>query len=370
MGRTGVNPTKGLALPHGFLHFPVFLPDATFGVVRGLDAQDLRRCGVSALQSNVFHLMQKPGSMVVKALGGLHRMMGWTGPIVVDSGGFQALSLLRDQKQGSITDRGLVLHPGGTRAKLLLSPEKCIQLQVAYGADVAICLDDCTHPDDPEERQAQSVRRTIHWARRCRDQLQRLTSRSGQRPLLLAVIQGGRSMELRRQCAEELLAMGFDAYGFGGWPLGEEGLLEDLLAAVRELVPARSPLHALGIGHPLHVVRCARMGYDLFDSVLPTRDARQGRLYTWARGEASLEGDWFAYVYLQDGSLARAKGPVSEGCSCATCTTYSLGYLHHLFQLRDALSIRLATIHNLSFMCQVMGILRAERETHDAGYGR
>lgn len=353
-----------LHLPHGELRLPVFLPDATQGVVRALDAGDLEACGVQALQANVFHLMQRPGSSTVQALGGLHRMLGWERPIVTDSGGFQAYSLIRqDPRFGRLTEHGLVFRPEGAGRKFLFTPEKSIRLQMAYGADVVICLDDCTHPEDPRPAQEESVRRTVQWARRCRAEFDRLVEQkeltAENRPLLFAVVQGGASPELRRHCAEELLSIGFDGYGYGGWPLdGAGNLLIDIIGYVREAIPAAWPLHALGIGHPEHVVACVRLGYDLLDSVMPTRDARHGRLYVWeVEPGAPLVDRWFSFLYIGDDRHIKSGDPVSPFCDCLCCSRYSRGYLHHLFKLDDALYLRLATMHNLRFMMRLMETL-------------
>ncbi len=354
-----------LHLPHGILKLPAFLPDATRGVVPSVDAQDLLACGVMGLQANVFHLMQKPGSSVVQCLGGLHRMMGWDRPIVTDSGGFQAYSLIRQsEKFGRLDNRGILFRPEGGDRRMRFTPEKSIQLQFRYGADILICLDDCTHPDASRSVQEESVRRTVAWARRCKAEFERLVGQKelppARRPLLFAVIQGGALPELRRRCAEELLEIGFDGFGYGGWPLdGEGNLLTDMIAYVRELVPSEYPLHALGVGHPAHVVTCVGLGYDLLDSVMPTRDARHGRLYLWeVPPTAPLQGDWFSYLYIGDGRHIRADDPLSPHCDCPTCTRYSRGYLHHLFKLGDGLYLRLATMHNLRFMMRLMEKLR------------
>jgi queuine tRNA-ribosyltransferase len=305
--------------------------------------------------------MQKPGSSTVQALGGLHRMMGWEGPIVTDSGGFQAYSLIRQNpRAGRLSERGLAFQPDGAARRFHFSPEKSIQLQLGYGSDVLICLDDCTHPDDPLPAQEESVRRTIAWARRCKAECARLAEEkqlSGERrPLLFAVIQGGASLDLRRHCAEALLEMGFDGFGYGGWPLdGEGNLMAEVFAYLRELVPQQFPLHALGVGHPAHVVTCVGLGYDLLDSVLPTRDARHGRLCVWnAAPEQALNGAWFEYLYVGDNRHIKAAGPVSPYCDCPCCSRYALGYLHHLFKIGDGLYLRLATMHNLRFMTRLM----------------
>ncbi len=359
-----------LELPHGRLNLPAFLPDGTQGVVRGVDAQDLLACGVTAVQMNVFHLMQRPGSSTIQALGGLHKMAGWERPLFTDSGGFQVYSLIRQNpKSGSITDKGATFHVEGH--KYNLTPEKSVQLQLSYGSDVVICLDDCTHVDDPLDVQAESVRRTVAWARRCKAEFTQHTSQKKYdgvtRPKLVAVVQGGGSRELRRQCAEQLLAIGFDGYGYGGWPLDADGaLLTDMLATVRELIPAEFTVHALGVGHPDNVAACVAMGYELFDSTMPTRDARHGRLYAFTQDPTHLltnqptnrPTNFFRYLYIKDDKHIKTNQPISPYCDCPVCARYSLGYLHHLFKLNDSLYPRLATMHNLRFMTQLMAGLK------------
>jgi queuine tRNA-ribosyltransferase len=426
-----MNPLRtGLKLPHGQLQFPIYLPDATLGVVRSLDSVDLQQIGIQAVVMNTFHLMQRPGSSTITALGGLHQMCGWSRPIITDSGGFQAYSLIRQNPRfGSISERGITFQPEGSDRKFHLTPEKSIQLQLSYGADIVICLDDCTHVDEAFAAQQESVKRTIDWARRCKDEFQRLLRERGrtshrpyygrtkphasspsiigamagpppaeepanpghfaaveldvgamagprppeeQRPLLFGVIQGGGFPELRKQCAEALLEIGFDGFGFGGWPLDNKGnLLTDIILYTRELVPPELPMHALGVGHPANVVACARMGYDLFDSAMPTRDARHARLYVFTSDERERgainraptngsEEQWFKYLYVNDDKFIKSDEPVSRYCDCLCCSRYSLGYLHHLFKINDSLFFRLATLHNLRFMIQLTERLRAQ----------
>jgi queuine tRNA-ribosyltransferase len=351
-----------LQLPHGQLQLPVFLPDATRGVVRAVDARDLAECGLEALQMNVFHLMQRPGSSTIKALGGLHKLFGWDLPIITDSGGFQIYSLIRQNpRMGQLTERGMILHPDGAHHRLNLTPEKSIQLQLSYGADVLIC----TNVDESPLAQKEAVGRTVQWARRCKAEYQRQVEQrklaAALRPLLFAVVQGGGDRALRRQCAEALLELGFDGFGLGGWPLDKEGkLLTEIIAYTRELVPAEFPMHALGVGQPASVVACARMGYGLFDSTMPTRDARRGRLYSFTHDPAScsFQGQWYTYLYVQDAKHIRSHAPISPYCDCVCCSRYSLAYLHHLFKIQDPLFYRLATLHNLRFMVQLIRRLR------------
>ena len=365
----GTQAEAALQLAHGSVRLPAFLPDATLGTVRSVDATDLTRCKIQAVVMNTFHLTQRPGSSTVQALGGLHEMSGWRGPIFTDSGGFQAYSIIRQNpKNGQLTDRGITYRPDGSGRKFHLTPEKAIQLQLSYGADVVFCLDDCTHVSEAADVQLASVERTIAWARRSKREFCRLLEQKSipqsKRPLLFAVIQGGRSRELRTRCAEELLMMGFDGFGYGGWPLDDGGnLVADMLALTRELVPREAPIHALGVGHPDNIVTCARMGYDLFDSAMPTRDARHGRLCVFTRDPATegLADGWFRYIYAQDKKHIKVKNPLSSFCDCLCCTNYSLGYLHHLYKVGDSSYKRLATVHNLRFVTTLMDNLRSQR---------
>ena len=342
------------------------MPDATQAIVRSVESADLEQCGIQALVMNTFHLMQHPGSSTVQALGGLHRMSGWTRPIVTDSGGFQAYSLISENpKNGSVTPRGITFLPGDGARKFQLTPEKAIQLQLSYGADVVMCLDYCTHVDEPLARQEESVKITIDWAKRCKAEFERIVSqsaaRSQARPLLFTVIQGGGDKELRRRCANELLQIGFDGYGYGGWPLDGKGkLLVDILAYTRQLVPPQFPMHALGVGHPQNIVECSALGYGLFDSAMPTRDARHARLYTFASDPSSWrpEGKWLSYVYVNNDKYIKSDEPVSPFCDCLLCTRYTRGYLHHLFKINDTAYLRLVTMHNLRFMARLAELLR------------
>ncbi|GCE48564.1 queuine tRNA-ribosyltransferase [Thermosporothrix hazakensis] len=356
------NGARTLQLPHGLLKLPVYLPDATLGVVRAVDSTDLEQCGVQALVMNTYHLMQRPGSSTIQALGGLHTMSAWEHPIITDSGGFQAYSLIQQNARfGTLDADGITFKPEGATRKFQLTPEKAVQLQFSYGSDIVMCLDYCTHVDAPDDVQRLSVMRTIEWAKRCKREYERLLKQKKlaeeKRPLLFAVIQGGGSRELRKQCAEALLDIGFDGFGYGGWPLDKQGrLLADIIRYTRELIPAQYPMHALGVGHPSNVAECVQIGYEIFDSAMPTRDARHGRLYCF---QDSAQEKWFQYIYVGDDKHIKNKRPVSEVCDCLCCRHYSLGYLHHLFKVGDTLYYRLATLHNLRFMTMLTERLRA-----------
>ena len=349
------------------LELPVFMPDATYGYVRSLTSSDLREVGLPILMMNAFHLMQKPGSSLISSLGGLHEMAAWKGLIMTDSGGFQAYSLIRQNaKFGSLTEKGIVFYPEGSSRKLLLTPEKSIQLQMGYGSDILVSLDDCTHVTASRAEQEASVSRTLAWAARAKaSYLAQLKSRkwsNEDRPLLFAVIQGGAELDLRRRCAEGLLEIGLDGFGFGGWPLDEESnLITDILEYTRSLIPREYPIHALGIGHPAGIVTSFRLGYEMFDCALPTRDARHGRLYTWSEADAALtpDGRWLKFRYINTEDNFRDAGPISPDCDCECCRDYSMGYLFHLYRMRDTSYMRLATKHNLRFMTRLIERLKS-----------
>ncbi len=354
-----------LQTARGPLHLPVYFPDATRGAVRTVDSRDLEACGVQGLVVNVFHLSTRPGVGLIKSAGGIHQFMGWQRPIASDSGGFQLMSMIRENpRYGTITDRGIHFADlDGKRKKVLFTPERSIRLQFDLNADLMVCLDDCPSPDASPAEVRAAVERTIHWARRCRAEFDRLLESRGKhqgpRPLLFGVVQGGYDKNLREWCARELLSLDFDGFGFGGWPLTPEGdLARAILAHTANLIPDELPRFALGVGSPEHIVRCYRMGWRLFDCVLPTRDARHGRLYAFD-GENLDEVDLLApefyhFVYVRDEKHKRQKEPVSAACDCPCCRHYSLAYLHHLFDVGDPLALRLATLHNLRFYSQLL----------------
>ncbi|MFT5366891.1 MAG: queuine tRNA-ribosyltransferase [Candidatus Latescibacterota bacterium] len=349
---------KIIETAHGSLQCPAFLPDGTRGVVRALDATDVAACGIEAMMVNALHLSSHPGTTVVKQMGGIHSFMGWNRPVMSDSGGFQVFSLIAgNPKSGSISKKGFVYRLDKGGKKQTLTPEKCIQKQFHIGADVMFCLDHCTHPSANLEEQKLSVKHTVAWAKQCRDEFDRRTHQDGTK--LFGVVQGGMDFDLRRQCVVELAEIGFDGYGFGGWPISDDGALVEAVAWVAELLPDDVPKHALGIGKPENVVRAFRLGYDTFDCTIPTRDARQKRLCVFADSpdRVNLDADFYRYVYIDDERHARDCEPVDPTCDCLCCKQYSRAYLHHLFEINETLAFRLATLHNLRFYARMMAVL-------------
>ena len=354
-----------LETAHGPLRLPVFFPDATRGVVRTVDSKDLEACGVQGLVVNVFHLSSRPGVGLIKQAGGIRTFMGWRHPVASDSGGFQLMSMIRENpRYGTVSKRGIHFTDiDGDRKKVLFTPERSIRLQFDLGTDLVVCLDDCPNPDASPEEVHQAVGRTIGWARRCKEEFERLVEVHAlgdeQRPFLFGVIQGGYDRTQRSRCAKALLSLGFDGFGFGGWPLTPEGQLADeILAFTADLVPDELPRFALGLGSPEHIVRCYQMGWRIFDCVLPTRDARHGRLYAYNAPSLDdvdlLAPEFYHFIYVRDEKHKRERGPISTACDCACCRGYSLSYLHHLFDVGDPLGLRLATLHNLRFYTQLL----------------
>lgn len=344
--------------PHGDLNLPTFFPDATRGVIRAADAADARTCGIEGLMVNTLHLSMQPGTTVIKETGGIHAFTGFDGPIVSDSGGFQVYSLAAGGAKGvSIAPGGVTFKMQGQKKKRSLTPEKCIQYQVQMGTDILFALDDCPPDNADVDTLRASVDRTLSWGQACREALDRQVEDTDTRPLLFAVIQGGDDLDQRRRCVDGLLEIGFDGFGFGGWPIADNGTLVDEVGRVAEMLPSEFPLHGLGIGKPDNLVAAYRMGYDTFDCTIPTRDARRGRLYV--DDESGAPGA-FEYLRIEREQFARDDKPIEARCDCACCQRYSRAYVHHLFEIGEATGHRLATLHNLRYYTRLIEQLRGE----------
>ena len=358
-----------LQLLHGNVDFPNFFPDGTYGGVKAVDSHDLLGCKVDGIVMNAFHLYSKPGVAIIKKHGGINDFIGYPRPVLTDSGGFQVFSLLRENsKNGRIGENEIIFRPNQDRRKIIFTPEKCVQLQFAVRSDIIMCLDYCTHPDDDIDIQEKSVETTLKWAKKCKQeyilQMKNYKYSDDRRPLIFAIIQGGNDKELRKYCAEALIAIGFDGFGFGGWPLDKNGRLTDeMLAYTASLMPNDSVKYAMGLGKPEEIARCVEMGFDLFDCVIPTREARHHRLYVYKNDDLQNSGltddGFYSYLYIMDEKYIADRSPVSDVCDCFCCQNYSKSYLRHLFAINDPLALRLATIHNLRFYTALMERLRA-----------
>jgi queuine tRNA-ribosyltransferase len=335
-------------------------------VVKTVAAQELPAAGIKALMVNSLHLAHSPGVQSIQQLGGLHAFMGWDGPIATDSGGFQVYSFLAGKTPlASVSERGFSYRlVAGARTRLL-TPERAVENQLRLGADVLFCLDHCTHPSAANLVQRESVENTLAWASRCKRAFLAFLERrpgEGARPLLFAVVQGGDAVDLRRRCADGLLEIGFDGFGFGGWPADDQGRIVDSVGLVASLLPPQAPKHALGIGRPESIVAAWHSGYRMFDCTLPTRNARRGLVYRLEPGlRPSATSRFYDLLSLADPRWTRDPRPIDERCDCPCCARFSRGYLCHLLRMEEPLGLRLATLHNLRFFSALLETLAAER---------
>ncbi len=346
------------------MQFPVFFPDATRAVVKGVDTIDLKNTGIEGFIVNTYHLMNQPGDKFLHSVGGVKKFMNWNGFAISDSGGFQIMSLIHKfKKQGKITSRGVKFD------NKVFTPEKSIKVQFNLGTDVVIVLDYFTSPSAPLDEIKHSVDITIEWAKRAKEEyLRQLEIREideKNRPLILGVIQGGFNMKERERCANELMKVGFDGYGFGGWPMKKDGKFNyQMFEENAKLTPDDKVRFALGVGKPAEIIKGVQFGYHIFDCVLPTRDARHKRLYAFKQSPDDIElnktdyQDLFKYIYLSKEKYYRDTNPISEFCDCFTCRNYSVSYLKHLFTIEDTLAYRLASIHNLHLYSTLIKRLR------------
>jgi len=330
---------------HGVVETPAFMPVATHGAVKGVAPRHLEELGASIVLSNAYHLAQRPGADAVRALGGLHAFMGWDGPILTDSGGYQVMSLADLVR---VDDDGVRYrsHVDGRAGSL--RPEDAVAVQESFGVDVAMSLDQCVSARATPAEVEQAVARTTAWAARG------LEARRRPETALFGIVQGGFDPRLRGESARGLLALDFDGYAVGGLSVGEppEETARVAAATVAGL-PADRPRYLMGVGTPGDLLRFAAMGYDLFDCVLPSRNGRNGTLFT-SQGK----------LMIRNAAYARDPRPVEEGCECYTCTRYSRGALRHFVMAREMLGAQLATLHNLHFYLELM---RAIREALAAG---
>jgi queuine tRNA-ribosyltransferase len=345
----------------GKLPLPVFFPDATRGVIRSLDTSDIEATGTQGILVNTFHLWQELGTGMLEKFGGIKGFMNWKGAVISDSGGFQVMSVIKSgQIKGRITDEGAVFYPVKNRKKIL-TPEKSIQFQMEMGSDMVIVLDDFTDPKSSYKDAKISVERTIQWAVRSKKEFEKITKKK--RPYILGVVQGGKYQDLREHCAKELSKIGFDGLGYGGWPIDEGGKFDyESARVIAENSPKDYFLYGLGVGKPEDIVGCSKLGFNIFDCVLPTRDARHGRLYVYnfnSIDEIDLNvKDFYSFFTPNKDRYRNDNSRVSTACDCLLCTRYSRAYLAHLFKIGDFTAGRLATIHNLRFYFILMEKLR------------
>jgi queuine tRNA-ribosyltransferase len=333
-----------LRIAHGEVRTPAFMPVGTKATVKTVDPDELRAIGAEMILGNTYHLHFRPGDELIAELGGLHRFMGWDGPILTDSGGFQVFSL-RDTLL-AVDDDGVTFRSVYDGSPARLTPESAAAIQARLGSDVAMCLDICPPAGVPRPELEEAVRRTTAWARRQRD----APRAPGQ--LRFGISQGGADEELRRRSLEEIAALDFDGNALGGLGVGEDReAMFDTVEWAAPLLPEHRPRYFMGIGDPAGILGVIARGVDMFDCVLPTRTARTGSALTWS-----------GRLNLRNARFARDPRPLDEGCSCPACARFSRAYVRHLVNQQEVLGLRLLTLHNLTFVLQLTAGARAAIE--------
>jgi queuine tRNA-ribosyltransferase len=327
---------------HGDVDTPAFMPVGTVGSVKSLSPDDLREAGAQIILSNTFHLLVRPGPELIRELGGLHRFMGWDGPILTDSGGFQVFSLAKLRK---LTEEGVDFRAPADGSLHRLTPERAIEVQQALGVDVIHPLDECLAYPASHEDTERSLALTLRWARRSLD----AHRAAGSPAALFGIVQGGSYHDLRARAVAETVALGFDGYAIGGLAVGEpKPLARELTEATAAALPAGQPRYLMGVGKPEDLVEAVARGVDMFDCVLPTRNARNGQAFT-------PDGP----LTLKQARWARDPAPLQADCPCYACRRFSRAYLRHLFMAEELLVYRLLSLHNLHFFLGLMAAMRA-----------
>jgi queuine tRNA-ribosyltransferase len=331
---------------------PAFMPVGTYGTVKAMTPEELKSLGAQIVLGNTFHLMLRPGAETIRALGGLHAFMHWDGPILTDSGGFQVWSLAELRK---LEEKGVSFRSPINGDKIFLSPEDSIAVQHALGADIIMVFDECTPYPATLEQVRDSMELSMRWAKRCRE------FHADHPSALFGIVQGGMYPALRAESLAALLDIGFDGYAIGGLSVGEpKDRRAEILADLLPRMPAEQPRYLMGVGTPEDLVEAVARGVDMFDCVLPTRNARNGHLFTHD-GEVRIRNS----RYRQD------PGPLDSACDCYTCRNYSRAYLHHLDRCNEILGARLHTVHNLHFYLSLMRRIRDAIESgHFADFRR
>ena len=333
-------PRRGqIRFPRGTIETPAFMPVGTYGTVKAMTPEELKTLGAEIILGNTFHLMQRPGTDTIKKHGDLHDFMHWDKPILTDSGGFQVFSLAKLRK---ITEQGVSFNSPVDGTAIMLTPESSMQVQRDLGSDIVMIFDECTpYPATPEQAK-DSMELSLRWAERSQK------AHEGNRSALFAIVQGGMYEDLREHSARALVNIGFDGYAIGGLSVGEpKNERNKVLDATTPLLPENQPRYLMGVGTPEDIVESVRRGIDMFDCVMPTRNARTGFLFT-SRGILKIRNS----KYKDD------IRPVDEECRCYTCQNYSRSYLRHLDKCKEILSSRLNTIHNLHYYQQLMKDIR------------
>ena len=319
------------------------MPIATAGAIKGLTTEEIKDLGAQILLSNTYHLHLRPGEDIVERAGGLHRFMDWNGPILTDSGGYQIFSLAKIRK---LKDDGVEFQSHIDGKKIFLTPEKAIEIQMKLGSDIMMVLDECPAADKDKKYVEKSLKLTTGWAERCKKYHE--SRRTAHESRLFGIVQGGMFPELRERSAKELVEIGFDGYAIGGLSVGEPSeVMYKMIEKTVPYLPEDKPRYLMGVGTPEDILEAVSRGIDMFDCVLPTRNARHGYLFT-SKGIVRIRNE----QYTEDLS------PLDPDCVCYTCKNFTKAYLRHLFMANEILSLRLNTLHNIAFYLKLMSNIR------------
>ncbi|GAB4191619.1 MAG: tRNA guanosine(34) transglycosylase Tgt [Wenzhouxiangellaceae bacterium] len=332
-----------LRFERGTVETPAFMPVGTYGTVKAMTPEELVDLGAEIILGNTFHLYLRPGLAVIEAHQGLHDFMHWQRPILTDSGGFQVWSLAERRK---ISEEGVSFQSPVDGSKVFLGPEESMAIQRSLDSDIVMAFDECTPYPATFEEARQSMALSMRWAERCK------VAHGDHHAALFGIVQGGMYEKLRASSAQALLDIGFDGYAIGGLSVGEPAAeREQVLAVTTPLLPARQPRYLMGVGRPEDIVEAVRLGVDMFDCVMPTRNARNGHLFTR-----------HGVIRIRNAVHEKDTRPLDEQCACYTCQHYSRAYLRHLHRCNEILASRLATLHNLFYYQELMAGLRAAIE--------
>ncbi len=340
-----------LNLNHGSVMTPFFMPIATKGAVKNLSGEDMEELGAQILLSNTYHLYLQPGHELIEKAGGLHKFMAWRKPILTDSGGYQVFSLSKIRK---LKEEGVEFQSHIDGSRHLLTPERSIEIQIALGVDIAMVLDECTPYPCGYEDARKSMELTLRWAGRCKEYFDK-NKKEGQK--LFGIVQGSVYKDLRIECAKRLVEIGFDGYAIGGLAVGEprEEMYEVLDHVVDEL-PENKPRYLMGVGRPEEIVEAVKKGVDMFDCVIPTREARHGRLYQFTKNDP--DGDFYQTINVTNEKFKMDFSPINPDSKFSLLRDNSKAYLHHLLRTQEGLGFRLATLNNLEMYLELMRRIR------------
>ena len=342
-----------LSTPHGKIQTPFFMPVGTQGTVKTLSPEDLLQTGAQIILANTYHLYLRPGDAIIREAGGLHCFMGWSLPILTDSGGFQVFSLSELRK---ITNEGVKFQSHLDGSYHMFTPEVVVDIQRNLGTDIMMVLDECAPYPCSYEDALKANNRTLAWAQRSLVRHQESEPPHGKEQALFGIVQGSTYEPIRRVSAESLIELEFDGYAIGGLAVGEpKSVMAEMTAFCTDLLPVEKPRYLMGVGKPEDIVEAISLGVDMFDCVIPTRNGRNGTLFTWQ-----------GRLVVKNRQYERDFSPVSEDCSCYTCQNFSRSYLRHLFHAEEILGLRLASIHNLHFYMEL--VQRAREAVLDGSF--